>query len=115
MSLPPEHQSFLEAKGSVVGRLRVLPPGEVAAIQNDVYDETRNNLIEAKGSGTRASIRMAIGQLGDYGRFAHNAARAVLLPARPRPDLEELLVVHAISAVWPDDASFVDNAQGRFV
>jgi hypothetical protein len=58
----------------------------------DVYEEKRNNLVEAKGSCSRESVRMAIGQLADYGRFeTSRPARAVLLPERPRQDLEELL------------------------
>lgn len=35
----------------------------------DLYDKTRNNLIEAKGAGARGEIRMAVGQLADYSRF----------------------------------------------
>ena len=36
---------------------------------SDVYDVTRNNLLEAKGTVTREAIRMAIGQVADYRRF----------------------------------------------
>jgi hypothetical protein len=39
-------------------------------LNSDVYDATRRNLVEAKGTGTREAVRMAIGQLADYGRFA---------------------------------------------
>jgi hypothetical protein len=43
-------------------------------------------------------------------------ARAVLLPERPRPDLEALLTAEDIAVVWrTDDGSFADNAAGRFI
>ena len=92
-------------------------PGEACPIVCDVYDETRNNLVEAKGSGTRGELRMAIGQLIDYGRFADGPpAKAVLVPSRPRADLEALLRAADVAAVWPTrNGGFQDNADGRFV
>ena len=58
---------------------------------------------------------MAIGQLADYGRFEKsNPAPAVLLPRRPRPDLEQLLSSQKIAVVWKVGKRFVDNAGGRF-
>ena len=111
-----DYAQFLERIGSTVSRFRVQPPGEARAIVCDVYDETRNNLVEAKGTGARGEIRMAIGQLTDYGRFCDPApALAVLLPTRPRSDLEALLSSAAVSAVWPVGDGFEDNAGGRFV
>jgi hypothetical protein len=106
---------YLEGRGSTVSRFSVQPPGEARAIFCDVYDETRNNLIEAKGSGTRGEVRMAIGQAFDYRRFRDPApALAVLLPRRPRHDLEQLLTSASIAAVWLEDSGFADNADRRF-
>jgi hypothetical protein len=114
-SLVLDYSRHLEQKGSAVSRFRVQPPGEARAIVCDVYDETRNNLVEAKGTGTRGELRMAVGQLMDYGRFRTPApALAVLTPTRPRPDLEALLRGAGIAAVWPDGKGFADNADGRF-
>jgi hypothetical protein len=80
-----------------------------------VYDKTRNNVIEAKGTGTRGDVRMALGQVLDYSRFVDgDPGKAVLLPQRPRPDLEDLLASAGVHAVWPVDAGFEDNADGRF-
>lgn len=112
-----EYTRYLERKGSTVNRFRVQAPGEARPIVCDIYDETRHNLVEAKGTGTRGELRMAIGQLIDYGRFADVApAKAVLVPSRPRADLEALLSAADIAAVWPTrDGSFEDNADGRFV
>jgi hypothetical protein len=69
---------------------------------SDIYDATRNNLLEAKGTVTREAIRMAIGQLADYRRFIDpRPSCAVLLPERPRPDLETLLSTESVAMVWP--------------
>jgi hypothetical protein len=113
-TLVREYKSHLESRGSTVGRLRVIPTGEANALRNDLYDTTRQNLIEAKGTGTRDAVRMALGQLLDYGRFMPQAKRAVLLPTRPRPDLEQLLLAHEVFAVWPHGDGFADNARGDF-
>lgn len=81
----------------------------------DVWDARRRNLIEAKGEITRDSIRMAIGQLADYGRFLEPSRSAVLLPERPPRDLEDLLGSAEIGVVWETtDGQFEDNSEGRF-
>lgn len=108
------YKLYLEERGSTVGRLRVVPSGEATPIRNDVYDTTRQNLVEAKATGTRAAVRMALGQLLDYGRFAPEATRAVLLPTRPRSDLEQLLLGQAVYVIWTDGDGFADNASGAF-
>lgn len=115
-SLVLDYTQHLEREGSTVSRFRVQPPGEARGIVCDVYDETRNNLVEAKGTGTRGELRMAIGQLMDYGRFRTPApALAVLTPTRPRPDLEALLNGAGIAIIWPEGKGFADNAEGRFI
>jgi len=59
---------------------------------------------------------MALGQLADNSRFIAPApGQGVLLPSRPRPDLEALLTTQGVAAIWPDGGEFVDNADGRFV
>jgi hypothetical protein len=104
------------AKGSTITRHLMRPEGEAKPLFSDVFDATRSHLLEAKGTVTREAIRMAIGQLADYRRFiSPTPERAVLLPERPRPDLEALLTVEGVSIVWQAaDGSFADNAQGRF-
>jgi hypothetical protein len=111
-----EYKAYMEARGSSVVRFRRRPPGEAKPIVCDLYDSTRRNLIEAKGVGTREAIRMAMGQLADYYRFAPpGTRRAVLLPSRPRPDLETLLRSQDIASIWPSAHGFDDNASGHFV
>jgi hypothetical protein len=110
------YKRYLEQRGSRVSRYRIHPRGEARPLFSDLYDETRMNLIEAKSTGTRGAIRTAIGQLADYGRFVEEGTEsAVLLPDRPRPDLEELLRSQGLFAVWSSGRVFVDNADGRFV
>jgi hypothetical protein len=109
------YKAFLEERGSDAVRFRIQPPGEAKPLYADVYDKTRNNLIEAKDTGARAAIRMALGQLADYARFIDPAPRrAVLLPERPRSDLEALLLSQGVHTLWQTDDGFADNAGAEF-
>lgn len=110
------YKMWMEERESEIVRLRVLPEGSTAHLYCDVYDKTRNNLLEAKADTGRASIRMAIGQLMDYARFASpRPDLAVLTEDRPSSDLEALLSSLRIACVWRRGHDFVDNADGRFV
>ncbi len=99
-------RGFLRCRGHTVTRLKIVPPGETKPLFTDLFDETTNALIEAKGTCTREAMRMAIGQLVDYGRFAQDAARVVLMPEEPRLDLVELAHAQDISVVWPMTAGY---------
>ena len=73
----------------------------------DVYDKTAGVLIEAKGTVAREALRMAIGQLLDYRRFAASDTRlAVLVPERPRADLMALFESVGVNAIWPEGDRF---------
>jgi hypothetical protein len=110
------YKAWMVARGSEMIRFRFRPPGTPAHLFNDIYDKTRGNLIEGKADATRPSIRMAIGQLMDYRRFAPAAARlAILTPRRPHRDLEDLLRSLDIACIWRQGDDFVDNADGSFV
>lgn len=80
----------------------------------DLYDDIRKDLIEAKASAARESIRMAIGELADYRRFVKPRYVSVLLPSRPEKDLENLLHTQGIFVIWRSGKGFEDNARGRF-
>lgn len=108
-----DYQRFMERRGDVVSRWRA-PVGSGCVIICDAFNETREQLIEAKSDASRADIRVAIGQLADYGRFKRNARRAVLLNERPSPDLRRLLQSQEIASIWRDDTGFVDDADGDF-
>ncbi len=88
-------------------------------LTNDCFDERRCNLIEAKASVKREDIRMAVGQLFDYGFYAAKRFgklnRAVLLPKEPASDVIEWLQPLDIGVIWRAQGGFRDNAGKRFV
>lgn len=98
-----ELEATLLAAGHEVCRLQLRPEGEPAPLFCDLFDKTTNTLIEAKGSISRAAVRMAVGQLADYSRLVEPVPqRVVLLPEQPRPDLLDLLASQGIGVTWPD-------------
>jgi hypothetical protein len=110
------YKAWMRDRGSEIVRLKFRPPNLPHHLFNDIYDKVRNNLIEGKADASRPSIRMAIGQLMDYRRFAPPGARlAVLTERRPRRDLEDLLGTLGIACIWRADDAFVDNADWLFV
>ena len=113
--LVSDYAKYLEKKGDTVERNKILPSYASHAIFSDIFNATRKQLIEAKAGGSRGEIRMAIGQLADYGRsFDPKVRKAVLLGALPEPDLRELLKSQGIAMVWRSDDGFADNANGMF-
>jgi hypothetical protein len=108
--------AFLGAQGDDVVRNKLMPQGSSHSLYSDLFNVTRNQLVEAKAGLGRGDIRMAIGQLADYGRFFPSVTqRAVLLDAKPQTDLMELLASQGIYAIWRNGEGFVDNAGGQFV
>jgi hypothetical protein len=101
-ALVTRYRRHLQQRGHEVTRLRVVPPGEGAPLYSDLWDETARELIEAKGTVTRDAMRLAVGQLLDYGRFADAKTRTVLVPSRPRPDLISYLAEVGIDVVYPE-------------
>lgn len=105
-ALVHRYRAHLESKGHVVKRLRILPPGESRPLYSDLWDETTRELIEAKSSVTRDQLRVAVGQLFDYGRFADAHRLTVLVPTRPRDDLRHFLRTAGIGVVYFDDGTW---------
>ena len=67
-----------------------------------MFDNTTGELVEAKGRTTRASIRLAIGQVLDYRRHVDHESLAILIPTRPNADALDLLGGLMISCVYED-------------
>lgn len=110
-----DYAESLGATGDRVYRNKLVRRSGAGAMCTDLFNETRNQLIEAKASTSRNDVRMAIGQLADYARFVgKRTRRAVLLEARPEPDLLNLLADQGIAAVWRVGSEFADNANGAF-
>jgi hypothetical protein len=106
-----ELMAFLRDQGHQVDRLQLRPDGEPAPLFCDLYDSTTNTVVEAKGSVSRNSIRMAVGQLADYSRLVNPPpARLILVPEQPRPDLIALAKSQGIDVTWPNgDGGFVST------
>lgn len=105
--LVERYHMYLRGQRHAVCRLKILPRGEAKPIFCDLFDQTANMLVEAKGTVTRNAVRMAIGQLADYKRFVDPAPRlAILLPTAPRADLCDLLTAEGIEVVWPVGSAF---------
>ncbi|GHB99374.1 restriction endonuclease [Streptomyces rochei] len=97
---------FLRTMGRQVSRHRILPPGETRPLLTDLYVPDLGLLVEAKGSVTRENVRMAIGQLADYGRFLDAEHRAILVPSEPREDLRELVTSVGQAFIWPEGKGY---------
>jgi len=78
----------------------ILLPGRKNPLRVDLYDVNTSELIEAKASAERDSVRLALGQVLDYARYVHHERRAVLLPGRPDGDLIDLLSNHGVSCIY---------------
>ncbi len=115
--LVQSYQRYLRGRGSSARAYRISLSDGIF-ITCDLYDEKRGNLIEAKSVVDRSSLRMAIGELADYAQFMPRRTQlAVLPPARPSADLEQLLRSQGIYAIWQSEpAKFADNSsKQRFV
>jgi len=97
-------RASLVVQGHVVSRLQLWPKEEPAPLYCDLYDQSTNTIFEAKGSVSRPSFRMAIGQLADYARFVDpSPVKLILLPQKPRPDLLHLASSQGIGVIWPNE------------
>lgn len=106
-ALVEQFKSWLKSRGHVAKRLKIVPPGEAKPLFNDIWVPAQNLLIEAKGTCTREAVRMAIGQLIDYGRVKPAAEQALLLPERPRADLVSLIEAAGITLICPQGKAFI--------
>jgi hypothetical protein len=80
-----------------VKRYKITTPTGV--LFTDTADITAGVLYEAKGTAERMSVRLAVGQVLDDGRYMKGAELAVLLPGPPAADLVELLESHNVGCV----------------
>lgn len=92
-------------------RLRIKIPGERHELVTDTYDLTAGVLYEAKSKSDRASVRLAIGQLLDYLRFASEASGRILLPDEPSPDVKRLIRSVGFGLVYRKLGSWVIEAK----
>ncbi|WP_217154286.1 HU family DNA-binding protein [[Mycobacterium] fortunisiensis] len=105
--LTERFQRYLETHGRQVMRYRITPAG-TPPLYSDLADTTENILYEAKGTADRMSVRLALGQILDYGRYVEGSRLAVLLPDTPTGDLVGLLEQHGIGCV-------IETTPGNFL
>ena len=113
-----DFEEYLCGLGHKVFRNQLIPTEEARPLLTDLYDETLDMLVEAKGTVERGAIRMAIGQLADYKRFFDDGSPrhlAVLVPREPRKDLCELLAAEDIYVIFRNRDGFEDSTGGALV
>lgn len=91
-------EQYLKSHGRTVRRFRIKRPG-AAPFFSDLADVDAGVLYEAKGSPERMNVRLALGQVLDYGRYVENLSLAILLPVNPEDDLIELLESYDVACV----------------
>ena len=105
-------QNFLTERRHRVRRYRVTPDGTSAPVYSDIADITSRVLYEAKGTADRMAVRLALGQVLDYGRYVRRVVPdiklAVLLPEYPPGDISDLLKENDVGCV-------VELASGTFI
>ena len=102
-----EFIAWSSRSGRQFKRLKVVPKGEGKPLFSDLYSKSEKQLIEAKGSVSRDAIRMAIGQVYDYRRFAdRNTSLAILLPELPRADLIDLIKSSGVDIIYRTHGGF---------
>lgn len=94
------YKKFLESQGHEVKSRKIHIKGSVQPLRVDLFDNTTDELCEAKGSATRVQMRYAIGQILDYSRHVDHKTRSILLPVRPAHDLIELAAGLDIACVY---------------
>jgi hypothetical protein len=110
------YADHLSASSGHVARRLLIPLSDGSRLYADLFCPERELLVEAKNAPSRNNIRLAIGQLFDYGRASgySDAHRAVLVPSRPADDLLDLLSYVRIDAIWQDGSRFCDTRDGRW-
>ncbi|MCF8590380.1 hypothetical protein [Gordonia liuliyuniae] len=101
--------AYLTSIGHTVVRHRIRTTDDVELF-TDLYDETRDVLIEVKNDVQRQTLRMALGQILDYQRYVNAASSAVLVPVQPAGEMIALLGQYGVDVVWPHGAGFVSDS-----
>ncbi|BEP13445.1 hypothetical protein acdb102_17560 [Acidothermaceae bacterium B102] len=107
-------ERYLKWLGRPPERAGVLPYDNAdAKLEADIYDYERALLIEAKATIEREDVRMAVGQLVDYRRWAPCPEQvAVLLPESPAEPIHRFLADLGIGLIYPAGDVFVEKLVG---
>lgn len=99
-ALVARYRRWLADRGGASARNEITAPDCAAPQYTDLFDIERQELVEAKGSTDRETVRYALGQLMDYARHVKPEHLAVLLPERPIADLVDLLTTYGVDCVY---------------
>lgn len=94
------YRQHLTAADHQLCRHQIIAPQEQSVLVTDLYDLTTGELIEAKSTTDRMTIRLALGQILDYAHHLSHKSKALLLPEPPSADLTALLHAHGVTVIW---------------
>jgi hypothetical protein len=100
--LVARYVEWLKERGVNAFRHEIRPQGLGDALYTDIFDPSLEEIIEAKASTRRSDVRMAVGQLLDYGRFVDHRSLAILTPVAITGDLCALLASHHFVNIYED-------------
>jgi hypothetical protein len=101
--LQDAYAMYLRGMNHKVSRHQIPVDGQY--LYTDLFDETTGDLIEAKASSDRVSMRLALGQILDYAKLVEHSIRTVLVPDPPAQGIIDLFHDYRVRIVWPDGAS----------
>ncbi|MEV4731174.1 hypothetical protein [Saccharopolyspora sp. NPDC049426] len=104
--LVEEYETWLVEQGHEVAGGQIERSGGRSSLHPDLYDVDADELVEAKATASRPDVRLALGQILDYARYAPEKRLAVLTPVRPEGDMVELLLSYGVSLAYRDEAGF---------
>ena len=105
------YKKYLESQGHEIKSRKIYLAGAVQPLRVDLFDNTTEELCEAKGSTTRVQVRYAVGQILDYGRHVEHRTLSALLPTRPADDLVELLQGVGIACVYESKRNLFERIE----
>lgn len=102
------YKSYLARRGHQVTAIEIFDDGQ--NLRADLFDVNEENLIEAKSSTRRETVRLGLGQILDYARFVDHKRKTLLLPERPPKSLVKLLGEHDVHVVYREGSGdFVET------
>jgi hypothetical protein len=102
------YKAHLEKIGHRVTSVEIFDEGQTLRV--DLFDVDEQDLIEAKSSAGRESVRLGLGQILDYARHVDHRRKTLLLPEKPSKSLVKLLTSHGVRVVYRTArGDFVEN------
>lgn len=110
-ALVKRYTEWLHGQGRPTTRRSIRLPGQAGQLFTDLFDEGLRELIEAKGATSRSDVRLALGQVLDYGRYVEHDQLAILVPVCPAVDLVDLLTSYGVSCIYESTQGYFERIQ----